>query len=248
MTPLAQELYDKISPYAVSAKNIDEARERVLAVDAVVGDRINVLRQKVDTLGPGHEAELEQVRKDLVALKGIQSDVVKVIFGDGTNKIPEYKEVSSHYLTPDLKTGIAQARDFVGSVMGAKMAAVLPGHCDWVIGNPKSGNFYTSVTVDYGTINIHSGGSRISMAHEQGHWVEHNVPGLQDAANYARKNGGFTFAISDYAKKTYPGGATEMVSQGLEQIFSKPGQFAKKDPKFFEWTFRVVRGEFIKGK
>ena len=47
-----------------------------------------------------------------------------------------------------------------------------------------------------------------------------------------------------YTGKTYKGGATELVSMGLERLYKDPISFAQKDPEFFKFTVGTLHGEF----
>lgn len=44
-----------------------------------------------------------------------------------------------------------------------------------------------------------------------------------------------------YTGKRYDGGATEVVSMGLEYMYADPAQFAKDDPDYFDFIFNLVR-------
>lgn len=50
-----------------------------------------------------------------------------------------------------------------------------------------------------------------------------------------------------YCGKSYERGATEIVSMGLEALYSNPAEFCAKDPEYAHFIMGVVRGAFGKG-
>lgn len=112
-----------------------------------------------------------------------------------------------------------------------------------------------------------SGNSRMNniatIVHEMGHHIEGSNPEVRaQARNYrasrtqfpakniagyakderflvANKNAPF---IMPYMGKVYTSGATEMISVALESLYSKPAEFAKKDPGSFKFIINTLRG------
>jgi hypothetical protein len=54
-----------------------------------------------------------------------------------------------------------------------------------------------------------------------------------------------TGARRAYAGKRYDDGATEIVSMGLEQLYSRAGHFAKNDPEYVAFVAGVLSGELL---
>lgn len=106
--------------------------------------------------------------------------------------------------------------------------------------------------------------------HEFGHVIENTVPGVADAArkflesrvgdeplkpmneitggsgyssNEMGRSGDFAKVFGDnagYVGKHYAGGATEIVSMGLEQMYRDPAKFAAKDPEYFKFMLGII--------
>lgn len=107
---------------------------------------------------------------------------------------------------------------------------------------------------------------RQTTIHELGHWLEDKVPGLRTRAqNFRdrRTQGEQTVALRTatgirsykpyeialldkfmraYMGKVYPSGHTEIVSMGMEYMWSQPIDFAEKDPEYFAFIYDAVRG------
>lgn len=106
------------------------------------------------------------------------------------------------------------------------------------------------------------------MVHELGHWLEDRDPDVHTKAvtflkgrtggevskplrtltgnpgyrdsEWARKNK----FLDPYMGKMYPRQhATEIVSMGMEYFYSRPVEFATKDPGYFDFMYNLVRGE-----
>lgn len=100
------------------------------------------------------------------------------------------------------------------------------------------------------TAPIPTRGSEV-VVHELGHHLEHVEPGLLDKAvafQDLRERNPARFPVHGYAAKRYAGGpggratATEVVSVGVEQLYRRPGEFAKEDPEFFDFIWENVVG------
>lgn len=102
-----------------------------------------------------------------------------------------------------------------------------------------------------------------TIVHELGHHIEASNPAVRaqaksyrvsrtqpppkNIAGYAKderflvanKNAPF---IMPYMGKVYTSGATEMISVALESLYSKPAEFAKKDPGSFKFIINTLRG------
>jgi len=100
-----------------------------------------------------------------------------------------------------------------------------------------------------------------SVAHEMGHWVEYHDTYRRMKARvflrsrtrgeeakwlgdkYAKDEVGKRDEFMDpYMGKIYDDGATEIISMGLEYLYSKPVEFAKKDPEYVQWLLETLRG------
>jgi len=102
-----------------------------------------------------------------------------------------------------------------------------------------------------------------TVIHEFGHWLEYSVDGLQDKAQAfldRRTAGekaqrlsdltGIRYSASEVAKKDkfkhpymgkiYRGGATEIISMGLEEIWVDPAGFAETDPDYFDFIYENI--------
>ena len=88
-----------------------------------------------------------------------------------------------------------------------------------------------------------------TTVHELGHQLEDAYPEmLESAQNFINKRGQNFDWINGYAKEKYIDAgkvtATELVSVGLEQLWTRPAEFARRDPEYFDWIWRwVVRAE-----
>ena len=95
-----------------------------------------------------------------------------------------------------------------------------------------------------------------TTVHELGHHLEDAHPQmLRSARALIRQRGpdGFVRSgpdhelgltgVESYASTTYSD-ATELVSVGLERLYTHPEAFARRDPEYFNWIWRwVIRGE-----
>jgi len=45
-----------------------------------------------------------------------------------------------------------------------------------------------------------------------------------------------------YMGKRMPNGHTEIISMGIEEMYYRPAEFAKEDPDYFDFIFKVLRG------
>ena len=89
----------------------------------------------------------------------------------------------------------------------------------------------------------------VTTIHELGHQLETAYPKMLESADAFIKKRGKDFDwINDYAKEKYQFegkvASTELVSVGLEQLWTRPAEFARRDPEYFDWIWRwVVRAE-----
>lgn len=106
------------------------------------------------------------------------------------------------------------------------------------------------------------------VVHELGHWLEDKDPDVHEKAvafleertegeaaiplqratgnpryrpNEMTKKDKF---IHPYSGKQYSGGySTEIISMGVEHMYSEPVEFATKDPQYFDFIYDLMRGE-----
>jgi hypothetical protein len=105
-----------------------------------------------------------------------------------------------------------------------------------------------------------------ATAHEYGHYLESNVPGLHDAARaflMLRTQGEQTITLrsatgsmgydkSEYCRKDafldpymgkiYLDGSTELISMGLQWMYTQSALFANKDPQMFDFIYTAMNG------
>lgn len=111
--------------------------------------------------------------------------------------------------------------------------------------------------------------SRKVVAHELGHWLEDKdrdaharaLAFLQkrtegeSAISLSRATGNPGYRVDEtckkdkfmnpYAGKIYKGGyATEIISMGIEHMYSEPVKFATEDPEYFDLTYNLMRGQY----
>jgi hypothetical protein len=116
-------------------------------------------------------------------------------------------------------------------------------------------------------------GATATAVHEIGHGIEYEMPGAQAAcleflkhrvgneplqklrdvlpsSSYADWEEGrkdkFDAAFGDsawYVGKKEMGGATEILSMGVEKLYSSPAEFAAKDPEYFQFIVGILNGE-----
>lgn len=106
--------------------------------------------------------------------------------------------------------------------------------------------------------------NQASLVHEVGHWIEKNAFGAYyECAQFLRKRTVSDNAqhlgpgygkgekckkdnfIDPYMGKLYPN-ATEILSMGLEYLFSKPEELAEKDPEYFDFIVDLIRDKDIR--
>jgi len=104
------------------------------------------------------------------------------------------------------------------------------------------------------------------VIHEMGHILEFENRDMHEAAreffemrtkgekaislNEAKKTTGFGSDevtkkdefIDSYMGKIYSSGNTELISMGLQQMYTDPYKLATKDPEMFDWLYKLVRG------
>lgn len=105
-----------------------------------------------------------------------------------------------------------------------------------------------------------------TWVHELGHYLEDYSPAVRAKATAfldsrtqgdrqvslasLRKNSGYGSNevtkrdrfMSPYMGKIYPTGATEIVSMGLEYMYTRTVEFAQRDPEYFDLIYDVARG------
>ena len=99
------------------------------------------------------------------------------------------------------------------------------------------------------------------VIHELGHWLENQNPEIRQKAtdflgtrtkgkqaktlgnafNSAEKakDGGF---IDDYMGRIYESDDTEIISMGMDKLYSDPYKLAKEDPEYFRLIYNILRG------
>ena len=85
-----------------------------------------------------------------------------------------------------------------------------------------------------------------TTVHELGHQLEDAYPEMLKSAEAfidARFGKEFNW-INDYAETRFRFQgrvtATELVSVGLEQLYTRPAEFARRDPEYFDWIWKWV--------
>lgn len=121
--------------------------------------------------------------------------------------------------------------------------------------------------IAWNMVNLAPGSGTNVVVHELGHWLESQDPNIHQAALafLSRRTAGETpqplarlqptygYAPDEMAKpdkfkqpyvgKIYPdNAATEIVSMGVEQMYTNPARFAREDPDYFDWTYTLLRG------
>jgi hypothetical protein len=107
----------------------------------------------------------------------------------------------------------------------------------------------------------------LTVAHEIAHDIEHRHPKIRKATRaflMKRAAEGDTVPLSaitgkeedtdpvhldkwrerggrDYTGRDYPDGETEILSEGIERLYSDPAIFYEKDPDYFEFVVRAFR-------
>ena len=122
-----------------------------------------------------------------------------------------------------------------------------------------------TVTVG-GEVHLSSWSSARTMIHEMGHWLENRDPKIAKRVQsfLARRTRGETaqklsVLTGDSAYKAYEvakpdkfmdayvgkvyGTGSEVISMGLQYMFSGAAKFAKQDPDFFDFMISVLRGQ-----
>lgn len=127
-----------------------------------------------------------------------------------------------------------------------------------------------------GTIHLRYCETADQAVHEWGHHVEFSVPGAREAAQeFLRHRAGpdplrklsdlipgriydphevafedeFKKAFGEhgpYCGKQYPDGDTELISMGLEKLYTDPGGFARKDPEYCAFVLGILDGSLRK--
>lgn len=111
------------------------------------------------------------------------------------------------------------------------------------------------------SVNVPGYASTKTVVHELGHWLEDTNPDIhrQALAFYDRRTQGYNLEwmgpgyerneltrrdkfIEEYMGKDYGRQATEIVSMGLEWMYTKPAMLASRDADMFDFIFNLVRG------
>ena len=99
----------------------------------------------------------------------------------------------------------------------------------------------------------------IQISHELGHWIEHNIDGARErvTAFFEKRTAGKKarpykgrereMVIKDkfleaYIGRVYDSGSTEIISMGLEYLFTNPYKLATGDPEMFDLVLSIVQG------
>lgn len=220
--------------------------------EAKYNDRLYVLDKELRTL--------EKARDD--SAKSIRDSLAEAIGGDSRLEL---------HLTNDVSNGTARdaqkGLDFVSSVLkGFGDEAV--SFAQFPAGTKNQRQQHDPTTK---TIHLRAFNSTIAVVHELGHWLEHNIPGAQklcqdflamrvgnetpvDMVQFDRSMQGemgrkdrFDALFDDlgdayYVGKVYPHGSTEILSMGLQQLYSDPVKFARKDPEYFRLIISILDG------
>jgi hypothetical protein len=134
-----------------------------------------------------------------------------------------------------------------------------------LVGTDQSGSYYRTENKVLHVVNTYHSKSVIaSTAHEFGHWLEDRSPTARKRLNqfYERRTDGETEKplkkgsktmvkkdkfIDPYVGRGYKkddGGllTTEVLSVGMEILFSDPYRLASKDPEMFDLVVSIIRG------
>jgi|GEM_PF-2140210 len=163
----------------------------------------------------------------------------------------ELKDTAGMVVDYFKKLGIdAPSASHIGSGGAGEIAAS-------VIKSKKSRSHYDMYST---TAKIGASRSGAAVAHELGHFVEHKGGFYNAAKNwrdgrapgetarripgYGNNEVGVRDKFSDpYVGKVYEVGVTEVISMGIEYMWSNPAKFAKNDPDHFDFIVDVLRGK-----
>lgn len=169
-------------------------------------------------------------------------DVLKRILGGGSNSVSPIEGANQ------------KTRDATG-----KINDLIPP------GGPKVGpgikyeqhqGGHATASKDSRTLKVAQDRPVRSYAHEIGHFVEFDNPGVEAAAKAFMAEHGTGVTIKnrevritgfgeEYAGRFYRrGGPTEVISVGLENMIADPVGFARRDPAHFDFMLAVLRGDF----
>lgn len=123
-------------------------------------------------------------------------------------------------------------------------------------------SYYARGTTYIGTPAISYNDKKV-VVHELGHWLEEVNPKVHEAtmAFYKKRTMGERLSqltngygveeltrkdkfIFPYMGKDYEGRASEIVSMGLGEFYRDPYMLAHKDPEYFDFLYKLVRGIF----
>lgn len=124
---------------------------------------------------------------------------------------------------------------------------------------PDGGRAYFDPVAN--AVNVAADNKPKVITHELGHWLEDMHPDIQRQALafYHRRTQGYNLEwmgpgypsteltrkdkfLHEYMGKDYGGQATEIVSMGLEWMYTKPAILASRDADMFDFIFRLARG------
>ena len=118
----------------------------------------------------------------------------------------------------------------------------------------------SSYTFDFNIMDLRQNEGQSTIVHEFGHWFEDNADDVYDLSSdflrertagdklrwlgkgYDRsEKAWFDKFINPYMGKKYDD-ATEIISMGMEMMFSDPGRLASEDPEYFDFMYNLLRG------
>ena len=132
-------------------------------------------------------------------------------------------------------------------------------------GQPRRGGSINSYFSE-GVVYMRPGAKDATFLHEMGHGIEYwdafarenaqqfldrrtrgetpvSLRELTGNNNYAENEVSTPDRFRDaYMGKRMPNGHTEIISMGIEEMYYRPAEFAKEDPDYFDFIFKVLRG------
>jgi hypothetical protein len=131
-----------------------------------------------------------------------------------------------------------------------------------LIGGPDGRSYYTKKYEGFSDAEIVLlDGSKKTLAHEFGHHVETSLDIVNQSKAFLDRRCGDQKVVPVFSKqkdgkeitrpdnfidpyvgKVYDGDATEVVSMGLQYMFSDPVAFYNKDPDHFKFIYGIIKG------
>lgn len=218
------------------------------------------------------QAEYDQIMKQLSDATNMDvgekdRESILELFGESTPPIAYSADEFASQQQAEISNGV----EFVSKLISPDIAKNIPPVKFSVSQTGRAFYHPSEKTINLFRTSVH--GAK-TVVHELGHHLEQTIPGLHDAAmaflNYrcgneqARKmddkvkgfydnhehgrDDDFAKAFPDnshYVGKIYnEKGASEVISMGLEKLYTDPIGFAKADPEFFVFLVGAIKGKY----